>query len=242
MKSSLPSDILADMKRIGARIRHVRNILGLKQAGFGRLIGVSGGAVSNWERNEGIKTENLMLISKRTGVAIDWLAEGKGREPQSKADLVPLTSGTAGEIAVTSAPIKGTVAAGMWLESDDENHDNMSVPIVPGGYVKLDQFAYRVSGSSADLLKIFDGDFVICVSFSSVRPSPQQNDVVVVEQRRGDLVERTCKQVRITPAGAIELWPRSSDPRYQSPIDYKNGSDSVEIVALVVGAYRPIST
>lgn len=72
---------------IGQRIKHLRSVLSLTQQGLADLIEVSRGAVGNWERDEGIKTENLQVIAERTGAAFEWLSMGRGEAPQTKDDL-----------------------------------------------------------------------------------------------------------------------------------------------------------
>jgi transcriptional regulator with XRE-family HTH domain len=77
------------MKTIHERIRHLRSILGLEQAEMAKLIGVSRGAVGNWELRGGIKQANLRRLADLTGVSFEWLATGKGPAPQHKSDLAP---------------------------------------------------------------------------------------------------------------------------------------------------------
>lgn len=69
-------------------------------------------------------------------------------------------------------------------------------------------------------------------------------DLVVVERRRGGglLRERTIKEVAFNARGKMELWPRSTNPKWSQPIvlngGVKPGEDlEVEIVGLVVGSY-----
>lgn len=110
----------------------------------------------------------------------------------------------------------------------------------------VEQFAFKVVGSCMDKLRIADGDFVVCVPFWVARTMPADGDVVVVERRRGHLTERTCKQVKTTADG-VDLWPRSTDPRFNAPISLKRDlsptepGTEVEIVGLVIGRYAPIS-
>lgn len=136
--------------------------------------------------------------------------------------------------------IRGTIAAGVWLEHDDAPQMTDVVPIIGGRWVGLEQFAYKVSGSSVDLLRIFDGDYVVCVPYFDARRWPTQDDVVVVERKRGQTIERTVKQLALTPTGC-ELWPRSTDPRFQAPIVVNREGEAteddgttVEIIGLVI--------
>ncbi|MGV8950111.1 MAG: XRE family transcriptional regulator [Cypionkella sp.] len=66
----------ADLE-IARRIKQVRTERKLTQDGFAAKLGdVTRGAVGNWERGQGIKRENLALISDRFGVSFEWLATG----------------------------------------------------------------------------------------------------------------------------------------------------------------------
>lgn len=136
--------------------------------------------------------------------------------------------------------LRGTIAAGVWLEHDEAPQLTEAVPIVSGRWSSLEQFGYRVRGNSVDKLRIFDGDYVICVPYFDARRWPAQDDVVVVERRRGVTIERTVKQLVLTADGC-ELWPRSTDPRYQEPIPVSRTGEgeepdgtTVEIIGLVI--------
>jgi SOS-response transcriptional repressor LexA len=147
--------------------------------------------------------------------------------------------------SVKLTPVVGDVAAGVWMETDvwdDEKYEQ--IPILPSRYPGIDQKAWHVSGDSMDMLGISDDSFIVTVDYWAVRTSPTDGDVVVVERRRGGLVERTCKEVSVR-TGEYELRPQSSDPRYQPIIvrpGNRNGDDGteIEIIGLVVGSYRRI--
>lgn len=147
-------------------------------------------------------------------------------------------------LAVTFVPVRGETAAGRWMEQDYVAFDTPEMaPVVPGAYAAADQFAFRVVGNSMDLERIFDGWYVVCVPYWIARVAPADQDVVVVERRRGSMIERTCKQIKLT-ATTIELWPRSTDPKHQTPIVVPRSEDmtesdgtTIEIVGLVIGRY-----
>lgn len=97
-----------------------------------------------------------------------------------------------------------------------------------------------------DLRRILNGDYVICVNYFEARTQLTDGDIVVVERRRGQMTERTCKELKIVADG-YELWPRSSNPKFSKPIVVEHQHDSsesdgtnVEVVGLVVGRYSPI--
>ncbi|MBS7532095.1 helix-turn-helix transcriptional regulator [Ancylobacter sonchi] len=71
---------------VGNRILAIRKEAGLSQAEFAKQLGVSRGAVGNWEHDKGIKTENLLSIADRFGRSLDWLS---GNSPDGRADTSP---------------------------------------------------------------------------------------------------------------------------------------------------------
>ena len=153
----------------------------------------------------------------------------------------PKTEVSVGPVAeVGLAPVKGETAAGLWREFEKLDLAKFErVPVVPTSYGNREQFAYRVEGRSMEKEFIFDGDYVICVSFASVRAAPQTNDVVVVERRQGGRTERTCKKA-VRMEGEIVLASQSDDPDFAEPIFLEGDDDTtVEVVGLVVGTYRP---
>lgn len=114
-----------------------------------------------------------------------------------------------------------------------------------GRYSTMEQFAFKVAGNSVNKLRIFDGDYVICVPYWVARSGAVDGDVVAVERRRGPQVERTVKRLRLVDDG-FELHPESDDPRHSVIFVRKNhglheGEDiEIEIVGLVIGRWAPI--
>lgn len=150
-------------------------------------------------------------------------------------------------VAIKVVPVRGEVAAGRWMEvdeGDDVRHD--PIPTIPGKYASLDQFAFKVAGPSMDRAGIYPGSYVVCVPYFEARTRIMDGDRVVIERRRAGSIERTCKQVTVKPDG-FELWPRSADPRYQTPLVMRqpesghaeDGTD-VEVVGLVIGTFTPM--
>ena len=66
--------------RLAARIRIARVRAGMPQRELATHIGVSRGAVANWESANGVlpATERLQRIANATGVCFEWLATGRG--------------------------------------------------------------------------------------------------------------------------------------------------------------------
>jgi transcriptional regulator with XRE-family HTH domain len=87
---------ISTMMSIGERIRKVRRKLRLSQAQFGEPLDVSRGAVGNWERDLGIKRENLVQIAKTYNVSLEWLS-GETEEPPEILTIDRIASGNKGE-------------------------------------------------------------------------------------------------------------------------------------------------
>jgi transcriptional regulator with XRE-family HTH domain len=80
MKASIVRPI-HPMPNIGKRIKLLReSVPDRTQADFARLLGVSRGAVGNWELGQGIKRENLVLVSQKTEASLDWLMGNNGED------------------------------------------------------------------------------------------------------------------------------------------------------------------
>lgn len=202
---------------------------GMTIAKLARELGTSRQNVSRWASGQiGIKPEVARQIAQILTVPAESLVMGDFNE----------------NLSMPTRPryvhLRGIIAAGVWLEHDEAPQLTDALPIVGGRWSSLEQYAYRVSGPSVDKLRIFDGDYVICVPYFDARRWPTQDDVVVVERRRGVTIERTVKQLAVGDGGC-ELWPRSTDPRFQAPIQVNKQGEgeepdgtTIEIIGLVI--------
>ena len=67
---------------LGERIRYLReDVLEMSQEAFAQGVGVSRGAVGNWELGKGAKRESLLAIADAYGASFEWLASGHGVRP-----------------------------------------------------------------------------------------------------------------------------------------------------------------
>jgi phage repressor protein C with HTH and peptisase S24 domain len=89
------------MQTLGARIKHVREIVmnDLSQAAFAEQIGVTRGALGNWERDKGIKRENIVAIAEKSGVSLDWLLHGVGPTPKPRHESLVGSDGEPRNVA-----------------------------------------------------------------------------------------------------------------------------------------------
>lgn len=86
MRGGRGAVIVGDMEPVAKRIQYIRQALGMTQGRMGQVLGVSRGAIGNWEYGQGIKTENLTAIAQAFGVPLDWLVTGRGEPPNLDRD------------------------------------------------------------------------------------------------------------------------------------------------------------
>ena len=91
-------------------------------------------------------------------------------------------------------------------------------------------------------LEYRQGSVVLWVDFLDYRP-PRHEDHVIVYSHHGDgKIEATVKELRVDDDGRRWLWPKSSKPEHQQPIDVERppeGIESIEVKGIVIGDYRP---
>lgn len=156
----------------------------------------------------------------------------------------------AATIAAATLPIRGVVQAGAWLEIDEDQSEPETYPAAADlRFPIAAQWLSVVRGDSMNALErngqpaaIYDGDMVHCVDVTAIEYSPRDGDIVEVERVRaqGGVREVTLKQVEII-GGVVQLWPRSTNPRWTAPIPYADGDVSdteVRIRGWVIGSLR----
>jgi SOS-response transcriptional repressor LexA len=141
-------------------------------------------------------------------------------------------------------PVRGEVAAGLWLEiegSDEAEFEGYAVPYHPD-YPTEGQYGLIVRGTSINK-EAQNGDILLCLDVGISGIEVRENDLVIVERRRAQagVKEVTAKLYRKRGA-IIELLPHSDDPRWKDPIvlDPRKAPDGEEvaIIAVVIGTYR----
>lgn len=149
-----------------------------------------------------------------------------------------------GKIVPLYLPVRYRVQAGAWIEMDYAEQEYPSPPraVAPDpAYSDWPQWLELVVGDSVDR-EIQGGSFAHVVDAIEMGYALVDKDFVVVERRRdsGRLRERSIKQVEKQRDGSVELWPRSHNPAWSTPLvlAYAEEGVEVEIVGLVIGAYR----
>lgn len=178
-------------------------------------------AAEDWRFS--IRFDTLADLAERTGIPLppDLIAsraEGRAFQPQ------------------VTLPVRYEVAAGAFLLRDELPQEPYGQEVVSSlpGYEDYPQWLERVVSDSMDRL-FPPGSLLHVVDAVAMRYKPQHGDIVVVERERGGLVERTVKQVEMTPSGVC-LWPRSHNPRWQAPIMVTDGvRDGEDFDVTIVG-------
>lgn len=68
------------MVQVGLRLRAVREVMSLNQAEFGRLLGVTGNAIGNYERGDRVPDPlAVMRLEMRFGFPMNWIFAGQLR-------------------------------------------------------------------------------------------------------------------------------------------------------------------
>lgn len=132
--------------------------------------------------------------------------------------------------------IIGEVAAGVWLdtEADEFIEEEIELPEDPR-FPNEKQFVLRVRGTSINK-KAPHGALVRCLDLFAAPREPAEGDWVVARRQRGRTFETTVKELRTGPQG-MELWPSSTDPKWQEPVPLVDGDGSHEETSVVVTAF-----
>lgn len=133
--------------------------------------------------------------------------------------------------SLTTAPIVGEVAAGSWVEGDQQAIDQAFF----NGPLPAGTLAYRVKGDSMDAL-FDDGDIVFAAPGDAANLSNGQ--VIVAERVSPDgLHEYTLKEFQRLKDGSVFLTPRSSNPRH-TPLELSDCDDGavVRVVGRVIAS------
>lgn len=139
--------------------------------------------------------------------------------------------------------VKGTVAAGVWVEAYEWPEDQWE-PYVGGGHVRAEagrRFGLRVEGDSMNMVYPH-GTVLDCLSTLDGAAARSGQRVVVVRKRADDTLEATVKEYMVDPDGKQWLVPRSTNPAFQIPFSMDQPGEGVidiNIIGVVIGSYRP---
>lgn len=226
------------MKEPADRLREAMNAKGYATyVALAERVGISPVTVrAHVNGMRGIRPKQAQRYARALGVTPSWILYGDDSAKSSTASQPFIETG--------SIPVVGLVQAGMWLEADELwAGEEESIPVVPDPkYASHRQWAVQVKGDSVNEV-IQDGEYAHCVDVECGK-ALEEGDLVVVERLRhqGGLIETTIKEVRSNGNGP-ELWPRSTNRKYNGPIHLGREDDDdieVRIKGFVIGAYRKL--
>jgi phage repressor protein C with HTH and peptisase S24 domain len=200
---------------------------GLKIARWAKESGVDKNSIYNFlnSHSNALDPRTYAKLARTAEVPV-WRISGESPEPPSP----------------TSIWVVGSVEAGAFHEAvewDRSRWYGVDVP-VPERFRRRAK-ALEVRGFSMDL-EYRPGAVVIWVDFLDYRPPRHEDHVIVYAHNVDGKVEATVKELRIDDDGRQWLWPRSSKPEHQQPIDVANPPAdiaTIEIKGIVIGDYRP---
>lgn len=146
-------------------------------------------------------------------------------------------SGVTDNDNVRMVGIIGEVRAGAFAPIPDEEPSPWEyVPVNLPEYARAHLFGLMVVGRSMDRHYPDGSAVVVCPAHEA---GIREGDHVVVRVHKGSMAETTLKEVVVASDG-VELWPRSTDHAYQTPIKLRTVRDSdegPEIIGVVVGSF-----
>lgn len=200
---------------------------GLKIASWAKESGVDKNSVYNFlnGHSQALDLRTYAKLARSAGVPV-WKLNGDQPEPPSP----------------TSIWVSGHVEAGAFREAiewDRSRWYSVDVP-VPERFRRLAK-GLEVRGFSMDL-EYRPGSVVIWVDCLDFRAPRHEDHVIVYSHHADGKIEATVKELRVGEDGKQWLWPRSTKPEHQQPVDVDTPPtevETIEIKGIVVGDYRP---
>jgi SOS-response transcriptional repressor LexA len=196
--------------------------------------------VAQWAKEAGVGKNSIYNFLNRHSDSLDHLTYAKLARHQ-KIPVHRLTGDIPEPPSPTTLWVSGHVQAGMFREAvqwDQSEWYPVDVP-VPQRF-RGSAKALEVRGPSMNL-EYPEGSVVIWVDMLQFRPARDGDHVIVFAYSMDDTIEATVKELRIAD-GKHWLWPRSTDPAHQAPVDLDNPGEqikSIEVKGIVIGGYKP---
>lgn len=215
------------MKILARKIKELRLGMGLRQHEFANKIDASQSSVSKWETGKDMPDrENIVKIANLAG-----------QTPSEFMGLSSPTSSTGRKVYVC-----GELAAGRWVEAiewPEEDKYEVSVAL-PENLSSVPLQGFVVRGDSMDR-RYPDGSIVYVAPIRSVPGAPKNgDDVMVMRFDSSGTVEGTLKEYCLDINNKAWLWPRSTSPEHQAPLEYEKKRrgiiEEVRITGVVMAA------
>lgn len=179
------------------------------------------------------RSDTIRMLAKTLKTTVAYLT-GEGDEPYPSKAL--------DNNGLIAARVVSSVQAGAFMEIESsspyEDDPKWMPAIRDPRFPNLDPIAFEVLGDSIDL-KCPPGGYAICLPFDETGLQVKDGLWVVAERQRGNMIERTIKQVRKV-ADRFELHPASTNKKWK-PIRFPSAEphEEVRIIALVLRFLGP---
>jgi transcriptional regulator with XRE-family HTH domain len=211
----------------GNNLQAIRKRAHLTQGDVAERLGVSVPQISRWEGGrDNIPSNRLPSLAEAYGASIGEIFGDTEYQPLGPRLFV-----------------KGSVAAGVFKEAWEVDPDEWEVFTGRADIAAPAQrrFGLRVVGDSMN--EVYPpGTVLECVQYEADELIPSGKRVIAVRHRGDGTMEATVKELVRDGDGVEWLVPRSTNPSFQAfRGDQPDSPDitRVEIVAVVVGSYRP---
>lgn len=207
-------------------LREFINFRKLKIAHWAKASGVDKTSIYNFlnGHSQALDARTYAKLARTAEVPV-WQLSGDEPDPPSP----------------TAIWVSGAVEAGAFMEATEwDRHQWFAVDVPVPTRFQGKARALQVRGSSMNL-EYPEHSIAIWVPILEFRAPRDNDDVIAYSYRNDGKVEATLKQFRVDERGGKWLWPRSSDPMHQAPINVASPPDDVEtieIVGIVIGSYR----
>ena len=195
--------------------------------------------VAQWAKEAHVNKNSIYNFLNGHSQALDAATYGKLARA-AKVPVWKLSGDDPEQPSPTSVWVVGYVEAGNFQEAIEWDRSNwypIDVP-TPSRFHGRAR-ALEVRGPSMNL-EYPEGSVVLWVDVLEFREPLDGDHVIVYQHGRDDTVEATVKEFRLVD-GMPWLWPRSSSPEHQQPIDPRNPDERVvrvEVRGIVFGSYR----
>lgn len=195
---------------------------------------------ARWAKAAGVDKNSIYNFLNGHSQSLEFRTYAK----LARAAGVPTTllTGDPPDVAASSAiPVVGYVQAGAWQEAvewETSDWTYIDVPI-PDRFVRRAK-SLQVRGRSMDL-EYPDGSYITYVDMLDFRSPIDGDHLVVYAYHHDGRIEATLKELRVVD-GKNWLWPKSSQPEFQAPVNLDDPGDGVadiEIKGIVIGGYKP---
>lgn len=195
--------------------------------------------VATWAKQSGVSANSIYNFLNGLSGSLNIMAYGK----LARTARVPVAKLT-GEYTLPASPtglwVAGHVQGGDFQDAVEWNREDwymIDVPIEKRFQKKAK--ALEVRGRSMNL-SYPEGSIAVWVDMLDTREPLDGDDVVVYCEAENGRIEATLKTLKVDENGKAWLWPNSSDPLHQAPLDTDNPPSNVvniEIKGIVIGMY-----